>query len=114
VEWLIGDAGLAGGGGGGGQPSAEVMYLRSQVLQMHCAMLYERHRREQHALRARKLMRQVYDTSAMEEKIKTLVRTKKCVVSATKQYLLLMILEGICTLSRKMTSFRQSENVIVL
>ena len=68
VEWQIGDP-------SSGQPTAEVMYLRSQVLQMHCAMLYERHRREQHALRARKLMRKVYDTTAMEEKTKTLVNS---------------------------------------
>uniref|UniRef100_H2YER6 Uncharacterized protein n=1 Tax=Ciona savignyi TaxID=51511 RepID=H2YER6_CIOSA len=47
--------------------SADAGYLRSQVLQMHCVMLYERHRREQHALRARTLQRKVYDTEALEE-----------------------------------------------
>uniref|UniRef100_F6ZQG8 Hamartin n=1 Tax=Ciona intestinalis TaxID=7719 RepID=F6ZQG8_CIOIN len=47
--------------------AADAAYLRSQVLQMHCVMLYERHRREQHVLRARKLQRKVYDTEALEE-----------------------------------------------
>ena len=74
IEWQIGDP-------GSGQPSPEVMYLRCQVLQMHCAMLYERHRRDQHALRARKLMRNVYDTTAMEEKMKTMVSTFTNVLS---------------------------------
>jgi len=40
---------------------------------MHCALLYERHRRELHALRARKLMRRVYDTAALEESNDSLV-----------------------------------------
>ncbi|XP_076814571.1 hamartin-like isoform X2 [Clavelina lepadiformis] len=60
-EWQQGTDGPTGH-----SSSAEMMYLRSEVLQMHCAMLYERHRREQHALRARKLMRKVFQ---LQEKI---------------------------------------------
>nr|CAB3267290.1 hamartin [Phallusia mammillata] len=56
-----------------GKNGHEGSYLRNQVLQIHCAMLYERHRREQHSIRARKLMRKVYDTAALEARNKTLM-----------------------------------------
>lgn len=48
--------------------------LRSACLQMHCTLLYERHLREQHATRARRLMRKVYEFSALEQKNETLQR----------------------------------------
>lgn len=59
-------------GGAGG--SDEVNYLRSQVLQAHFAMLYERHKREQHALRARKYIRKLYNTQKVEEQLATMTK----------------------------------------
>uniref|UniRef100_A0AAR2LMB7 TSC complex subunit 1a n=1 Tax=Pygocentrus nattereri TaxID=42514 RepID=A0AAR2LMB7_PYGNA len=54
---------------GGISPGApdELALLRSQLLLMHNQLLYERHKREQHALRNRRLLRRVINATALEE-----------------------------------------------
>lgn len=61
--------------GQGPLTEAESRSIRTNMLQMHCALLYERHRREQHATRARRLMRKIYECSSLEERNKALVQT---------------------------------------
>ncbi|XP_036454090.1 TSC complex subunit 1a isoform X4 [Colossoma macropomum] len=45
----------------------ELTLLRSQQLLLHNQLLYERHKREQHALRNRRLLRRVINATALEE-----------------------------------------------
>lgn len=52
--------------GGSGAPD-ELALLRSQLLLLHNHLLYERHKREQHALRNRRLLRRVINATALEE-----------------------------------------------
>ncbi|KAI4882207.1 hypothetical protein NFI96_034142, partial [Prochilodus magdalenae] len=55
--------------GKGVSPGApdELALLRSQMLLLHNQLLYERHKREQHALRNRRLLRRVINATALEE-----------------------------------------------
>ncbi|KAF4074287.1 hypothetical protein AMELA_G00237630 [Ameiurus melas] len=53
-------------GKGSGAPD-ELALLRSQLLLLHNHLLYERHKREQHALRNRRLLRRVINATALEE-----------------------------------------------
>ncbi|XP_058231090.1 TSC complex subunit 1a isoform X2 [Hemibagrus wyckioides] len=53
-------------GKGSGAPD-ELTLLRSQLLLLHNHLLYERHKREQHALRNRRLLRRVINATALEE-----------------------------------------------
>uniref|UniRef100_W5L9R3 TSC complex subunit 1a n=1 Tax=Astyanax mexicanus TaxID=7994 RepID=W5L9R3_ASTMX len=55
--------------GKGVSPGApdELALLRSQLLLLHNQLLYERHKREQHALRNRRLLRRVINATALEE-----------------------------------------------
>ncbi|KAI5088447.1 hamartin isoform X1, partial [Silurus meridionalis] len=53
-------------GKGAGAPD-ELATLRSQLLLLHNHLLYERHKREQHALRNRRLLRRVINATALEE-----------------------------------------------
>ncbi|XP_072521310.1 TSC complex subunit 1a isoform X2 [Salminus brasiliensis] len=54
---------------GGVSPGApdELALMRSQLLLLHNHLLYERHKREQHALRNRRLLRRVINATALEE-----------------------------------------------
>ncbi|XP_060763390.1 TSC complex subunit 1a isoform X2 [Neoarius graeffei] len=52
--------------GGSGIPD-ELALLRSQLLLLHNYLLYERHKREQHALRNRRLLRRIINATALEE-----------------------------------------------
>lgn len=47
--------------------SEELGMLRSQLLLLHNQLLYERHKREQHALRNRRLFGRIVNTTALEE-----------------------------------------------
>ncbi|MCI4392810.1 hypothetical protein PGIGA_G00150260 [Pangasianodon gigas] len=53
-------------GKGSGAPD-DLALLRSQLLLLHNHLLYERHKREQHALRNRRLLRRVINATALEE-----------------------------------------------
>lgn len=52
---------------GGSPPSDEIRTLRSQLLLLHNQLLYERFKRQQHALRNRRLLRKVIRAAALEE-----------------------------------------------
>ncbi|KAK3538903.1 hypothetical protein QTP86_020171 [Hemibagrus guttatus] len=52
---------------GGSVAPDELTLLRSQLLLLHNHLLYERHKREQHALRNRRLLRRVINATALEE-----------------------------------------------
>ncbi|XP_077162833.1 hamartin isoform X2 [Paroedura picta] len=52
---------------GGSPPSDEIHTLRNQLLLLHNQLLYERFKRQQHALRNRRLLRKVIKAAALEE-----------------------------------------------
>ncbi|KFO31949.1 Hamartin [Fukomys damarensis] len=52
---------------GGSPPSDEIRTLRDQLLLLHNQLLYERFKRQQHALRNRRLLRKVIRAAALEE-----------------------------------------------
>ncbi|KAK3524150.1 hypothetical protein QTP70_018225, partial [Hemibagrus guttatus] len=52
---------------GGSAPLDELQTLRSQLLLLHNQLLYERYKREQHAVRNRRLLRRVINATALEE-----------------------------------------------
>lgn len=53
-------------------PEDEIKSLKTALLQMHCTTLFERHKRQQHTLRGRRLKKKVYECVALEEKNKAL------------------------------------------
>ncbi|XP_062937586.1 hamartin isoform X1 [Cynocephalus volans] len=52
---------------GGSPPSDEIRTLRDQLLLLHNQLLYERFKRQQHAVRNRRLLRKVIRAAALEE-----------------------------------------------
>uniref|UniRef100_A0A673GTI4 TSC complex subunit 1b n=1 Tax=Sinocyclocheilus rhinocerous TaxID=307959 RepID=A0A673GTI4_9TELE len=52
---------------GGSVPLDELHTLRSQLLLLHNQLLYERYKREQHAVRNRRLLRRIINATALEE-----------------------------------------------
>ncbi|KAF4077121.1 hypothetical protein AMELA_G00204440 [Ameiurus melas] len=52
---------------GGSAPLDELQTLRSQLLLLHNHLLYERYKREQHAVRNRRLLRRIINATALEE-----------------------------------------------
>ncbi|XP_023651360.2 hamartin-like isoform X1 [Paramormyrops kingsleyae] len=53
--------------GAGSAPLDELHTLRSQLLLLHNQLLYERYKREQHAVRNRRLLRRIIKATALEE-----------------------------------------------
>ncbi|XP_048876276.1 LOW QUALITY PROTEIN: hamartin-like [Brienomyrus brachyistius] len=53
--------------GAGSAPLDELQTLRSQLLLLHNQLLYERYKREQHAVRNRRLLRRIIKATALEE-----------------------------------------------
>ncbi|KAI1905034.1 hypothetical protein AGOR_G00011790 [Albula goreensis] len=53
--------------GAGSAPLDELHTLRSQLLLLHNQLLYERYKREQHAVRNRRLLRRIINATALEE-----------------------------------------------
>lgn len=53
--------------------SDELGLLRSQLLLLHNQLLYERHKREQHALRNRRLFGRIVNATALEEQNNSMV-----------------------------------------
>lgn len=51
----------------GSPPADEVRTLRNQLLLLHNQLLYERFKRQQHAVRNRRLLRKVIRAAALEE-----------------------------------------------
>lgn len=54
-------------GPAGSPPSDEIHTLRNQLHLLHSQLLYERFKRQQHALRNRRLLRKVIKAAALEE-----------------------------------------------
>ncbi|XP_067868193.1 TSC complex subunit 1b isoform X2 [Heterodontus francisci] len=52
---------------GGSVPMDELERLRNQLILLHNQLLYERYKREQHALRNRRLLRKILKATALEE-----------------------------------------------
>uniref|UniRef100_A0A671S396 Hamartin-like n=1 Tax=Sinocyclocheilus anshuiensis TaxID=1608454 RepID=A0A671S396_9TELE len=52
---------------GGSVPLDELHTLRSQLLLLHNQLLYERYKREQHAVRNRRLLRRIINATTLEE-----------------------------------------------
>uniref|UniRef100_A0A672SLP0 Hamartin-like n=1 Tax=Sinocyclocheilus grahami TaxID=75366 RepID=A0A672SLP0_SINGR len=52
---------------GGSAPLDELHTLRSQLLLLHNQLLYERYKREQHAIRNRRLLRRIINATTLEE-----------------------------------------------
>ncbi|XP_051537280.1 hamartin-like isoform X2 [Myxocyprinus asiaticus] len=52
---------------GGSAPLDELHTLRSQLLLLHNQLLYERYKREQHAVRNRRLLRRIISATALDE-----------------------------------------------
>ncbi|XP_072559846.1 TSC complex subunit 1a isoform X1 [Paramormyrops kingsleyae] len=52
---------------GGSAPLDELHTLRSQLILLHSQLLYERYKREQHAVRNRRLLRRIINATALEE-----------------------------------------------
>ena len=55
-------------------PADEINILRGQLLLLHNQVLYERHKREQHARRNRRLLRKIANAKTLEEHNKVMVR----------------------------------------
>ncbi|XP_056313869.1 TSC complex subunit 1a isoform X1 [Danio aesculapii] len=67
--------------------SDELDMLRSQLLLLHNQLLYERHKREQHALRNRRLFGRIVNTTALEEQnnsMKTQLKLQDVEIQAVK------------------------------
>lgn len=59
----------------GSAPLDELQTLRSQLLLLHNQLLYERYKREQHAVRNRRLLRRIINATALEEQNNAMVNT---------------------------------------
>lgn len=59
----------------GSAPLDELQTLRSQLLLLHNQLLYERYKREQHAVRNRRLLRKIINATALEEQNNAMVNT---------------------------------------
>lgn len=57
----------------GSAPLDELQTLRSQLLLLHNQLLYERYKREQHAVRNRRLLRRIINATALEEQNNAMV-----------------------------------------
>lgn len=58
----------------GSAPLDELHTLRSQLLLLHNQLLYERYKREQHAVRNRRLLRRIINATALEEQNNAMVK----------------------------------------
>ncbi len=61
--------------------SDELGLLRSQLLLLHNQLLYERHKREQHALRNRRLFGRIVNATALEEQNNSMVINKTRIIT---------------------------------
>lgn len=63
----------------GSVPLDELHTLRSQLLLLHNQLLYERYKREQHAVRNRRLLRRIINATALEEQNNAMVTSASSV-----------------------------------
>ena len=59
----------------GSGPLDEAQALRSQLVLMHNQLQFERYKREQHAIRNRRLLRRIINATALEEQNLSMVAT---------------------------------------
>ncbi|KAK7095290.1 hypothetical protein V1264_006720 [Littorina saxatilis] len=57
---------------GGGPPQDEINILRGEILLLQNQVMYERHKRSNHAMRNRRLLRRIAHVSALEEQVQAL------------------------------------------
>ncbi|XP_069799558.1 hamartin [Dendropsophus ebraccatus] len=75
---------------GGSPPTDEIHTLRNQLVLLHNQLLYERFKRQQHALRNRRLLRKVIKVTALEEQnaaMKNLLKMQESDLQLAKQSL---------------------------
>lgn len=70
---------------GGVAPAEELDILRGQLFQLHNQLLFERHRRDLHGQRNRRLLRRAIQSVAMEENVNAMVghralQRRKCTI----------------------------------
>lgn len=70
----------------GSAPMDELHTLRSQLLLLHNQLLYERYKREQHALRNRRLLRRIINATALEEQNNAMVIVSQNYMSINTQF----------------------------
>jgi hypothetical protein len=58
----------------GAPPADEINILRGQIIMMENQLMYERHKRELHNKRNRRLLRKITNAETLEENNKTMVR----------------------------------------
>ena len=61
---------------GGVPPADEISILRGQLLLLHNQLLYERHKREQHGKRNRRLLRKITHAKTLEEQNRVMVSAR--------------------------------------
>lgn len=54
-------------------PADEISILRGQLMLIHNQLMYERHKRDQHAKRNRRLLRKIAHTKTLEEQNSAMV-----------------------------------------
>ncbi|XP_075690818.1 hamartin [Rhinoderma darwinii] len=75
---------------GGSPPTDEINTLRNQLVLLHNQLLYERFKRQQHAMRNRRLLRKVIKVTTLEEQsaaMKTLLKLQEVDIQSAKQSL---------------------------
>ncbi|XP_073412093.1 hamartin isoform X1 [Dendrobates tinctorius] len=76
---------------GGSPPTDEIHILRNQLVLLHNQLLYERFKRQQHALRNRRLLRKVIKVTALEEQnaaMKTQLKMQEADIQTARQSLI--------------------------
>ncbi|KAM3912296.1 hamartin isoform 1-T2 [Leptodactylus fuscus] len=76
---------------GGSPPTDEIHTVRNQLVLLHNQLLYERFKRQQHALRNRRLLRKVIKVTALEEEngtMKNLLKMQQTDLVVAKQSLI--------------------------
>ncbi|XP_076436309.1 hamartin-like [Babylonia areolata] len=63
---------------GGGPPVDEINILRGEILLLQNQVMYERHKRSNHAMRNRRLLRRIAHVSALEEQVQALTDQLEC------------------------------------
>lgn len=65
----------------GSAPLDELHTLRSQLLLLHNQLLYERYKREQHAVRNRRLLRRIINATALEEQNNAMASLRALIIT---------------------------------
>ena len=66
-------------------PADEVNILRGQIQLMHTQLMFERHKREMHAKRNRRLLGRIVKTTYLEEQNAAMVNIISCYLGSNQQ-----------------------------